>query len=134
MFKDYECLVDYHLGKANVVVDALSRKTVATLSLQHNDWRITADGALLAQLRAQLALKQVIIDAQKNDKKLQEKFQLIKDGVLSEFLIKEDGSLYFRDRLCVPTNSERKKELLHEAHNSMFTMHLGGNKMYQDLK
>ena len=57
----------------------------------------------------------MIINAQKNDKELQEKIQLIKDGVESEFSIKEDGSLYFRDRLCVPVDSELKKELLHEA-------------------
>ena len=42
--------------------------------------------------------------------------------------------MYFRDRLCELADSEPKKELLHEAHNSVFTMHLGGNKMYQDLK
>ena len=59
---------------------------------------------------------------------------MIKDGVESEFLVKDDGSLYFRDRLCVPADSKLKKELLHEAHNSVFTMYLGGNKMYQDLK
>ena len=53
-----------------MVVDALSRKTVATLSFQHSDWRITNDGALLAQLRAQPALKKMIIDAQKNNKEL----------------------------------------------------------------
>ena len=50
LFKDYDCIVDYHPGKANVVVDALSIKTVVVLSLQHNDWRITTDGDLLAQL------------------------------------------------------------------------------------
>ena len=72
----------------------------------------------------------MIIDAQKNDKKLQEKIPLIKDGVESEFSVKEDGSLYFRDRLCMSVDSELKKELLHEAHNSVFTMHPGGNKMY----
>ena len=76
----------------------------------------------------------MIIDAQKNDKELQEKIQLIKDGVESEFSVKEDGSLYFRDRLCVLTDSELKKELLHEDHNLVFTMHPKGNKMYQDLK
>ena len=134
MFKDYDCIVDYHPGKANVVVGALSRKIVTTLSLQHSDWRITVDGAQLAQLRAQPALKQMIIDAQRNDKELQEKIQPIKDGVKSKFSIKEDGSLYFGDRLCVPVDSELKKELLHEAHNSVFTMHPRGNKMYQDLK
>ena len=46
-----------------MVADALSIKIVAALSLQHSDWRITANGALLAQLRAQPALKKMIIDA-----------------------------------------------------------------------
>ena len=73
MFKDYDYIVYYHPRKANVVADALSRKTVAALSLQHSDWRITVDGTLLAQLRAQPNLKQMIIDAQKNDKELHEK-------------------------------------------------------------
>ena len=40
-----------------MVADALSRKKVAALSLKHSDWRIIVDGALLAQLRAQPALK-----------------------------------------------------------------------------
>ena len=31
-------------------------------------------------------------------------------------------------------DKELKKKLLFEAHNTVFTMHLGGNKMYQDLK
>ena len=42
--------------------------------------------------------------------------------------------MYFKDRLCVPADSELKKGLLHEAHNSVFTMNPGGNKMFQDLK
>ena len=70
LFIDYDFIFDYHPEKANVVVDALSRKTVATLSLQHSHWRITVDGALLAQLRSQPALKKMIIDAQNNDKEL----------------------------------------------------------------
>ena len=28
LFKDYDCIVDYHPGKANVVENALSRKTI----------------------------------------------------------------------------------------------------------
>ena len=27
LIKDYDCVIDYHLGKANVVADALSRKS-----------------------------------------------------------------------------------------------------------
>ena len=73
LFKDYDCIVDYHLGKANVMVDALSRKMISVLSLQHCAWRYVSDGALLAQLRAMLDLMQMMIDAQKNDFKLQQK-------------------------------------------------------------
>ena len=38
LFKDYDCIIDYHLGKVNVVADALSRKTMAAMSLQHSEW------------------------------------------------------------------------------------------------
>ena len=63
LFKDYDCIIDYHSGKANVVADALSRKTVAVMSLQHSEWRIVSNGAILAQLKARTILKQMIIDA-----------------------------------------------------------------------
>ena len=62
-FKDYDCIIDYHLGKANVVVNSLSRKTIFVLSLKHSTWRIASDGALLAQLRAMPDPKHMIIDA-----------------------------------------------------------------------
>ena len=32
LLKDYDCLIMYHPGKANVVADALSRKSVRSLS------------------------------------------------------------------------------------------------------
>ena len=32
MIKDYNCSINYHLGKANVVVDALSRKSSSFLA------------------------------------------------------------------------------------------------------
>ena len=57
LFKDYDCIIYYHPDKANVLADALSRKTVAALSFQHSDWRLADDRALLAQLKAQLVLK-----------------------------------------------------------------------------
>ena len=55
--------LDYHPGTTNVVADALSRKTVSTLVLQLVRWRITLDRVLLAQLKAQPVLKQLIVDA-----------------------------------------------------------------------
>ena len=134
LFKDHDCIIDYHPGKANIVADALSRKTMVAMSLQYSDWRLGDDGAMLAQLEVQPVLKQMIIDAQKNDEELQKKLQMVRDGDKTKFLEKEAGSLYFQHRLCVPNDKELKQKLLFEAHNTVFTMHLGGNKMYQDLK
>ena len=37
LFKDYDCIIDYHLGKANLVADALSRKMIFALSLKNYD-------------------------------------------------------------------------------------------------
>ena len=48
LFKDYDCIIDYYLGKANVVADALSRKAMAALLIQHSEWRVVSDGAILA--------------------------------------------------------------------------------------
>ena len=59
---------------------------------------------------------------------------MVRDSDKTDFSVKEARSLYFQDRLCVPDDKELKKKLLFEAHNTVFTMHLGGNKMYQDLK
>ena len=62
LFKDYDCIID-HPRKANIVANALSRKTVVAMSLQYSDWRLADDGAMLAQLEVQPVLKQMIIDA-----------------------------------------------------------------------
>nr|XP_027086619.1 uncharacterized protein LOC113708357 [Coffea arabica] len=45
-----------------------------------------------------------------------------------------DGSLWKDGRLCVPRDEGLKQELLKEAHNSRFSIHPGGTKMYRDLK
>ena len=76
--KDYDYIIDYHLGKANVVANALSRKMISALSLNHCDWRFESNGALLAQLRVILDLKMMIRYSQKNDVKLQEVVQLVR--------------------------------------------------------
>ena len=70
LFKDYDCIIDYHPGKENVVVDALSKKMISALSLKDCDWRFNYDGALLAQLRVIPNLKQMIVNAQKDYTKL----------------------------------------------------------------
>ena len=70
----------------------------------------------------------------KKNVELHKKVQIVKDGDKTDFSKKEVGSLYFQNRLCVLDDKEIKKNLLFEAHNTVFTMHPGCNKMYQDLK
>ena len=98
MFKDYDCIIDYHIGKANVVADALSRKMISALSLNHCNWRFTSDGALLAQLRVMPDLKMMIRDVQKNDVKLQI-VQLVRNGDKTDYFIDENGGLFYKSRL-----------------------------------
>ena len=59
---------------------------------------------------------------------------MVKDRDKTDFSVKEAGNLYFHNRLCVPDYKELNKKLLFEAHNTVFTMHPRGNKMYRDLK
>ena len=63
LFIDYDCIIDYHPGKANVVADALSRKMVSALSLQQSTWKFASDGAILVQLKAEPELKQLMVKA-----------------------------------------------------------------------
>ena len=134
LLKDYDCIIDYHPGKANVVVDALSRKMISTLTLKDHDWKLAPDGALLAQLNRIPDLKQMIVKAQKNDAKLQEMAQLISTGDKTDFSIDGSGGLLYKNRLCLLNDMDLKKKILYEGHNTFFTMHLGSNKMYQDMK
>ena len=51
------------------------------------------------------------------------KLQMVRDGDEIEFSVKEAGSMYFQNRLCVPDDKELKKKLLFEAHNMVFNYH-----------
>ena len=48
LFKDYDCIIEYHSIKANMVAYALCRKAMAALLIQRSEWRIVSDGAILA--------------------------------------------------------------------------------------
>ena len=45
-----------------------------------------------------------------------------------------DGSLQYRGWVVVPQSTDLREEILREFHCSRFAVHLGGTKMYQDLR
>jgi hypothetical protein len=46
----------------------------------------------------------------------------------------DEGVLWYKGRICVPNVKELKDKILREAHESAYSIHFGGNKMYHDLK
>jgi hypothetical protein len=42
--------------------------------------------------------------------------------------------LWYKGRIYVPNVKELNDKILHEAHESAYSIHPGGNKMYHDLK
>ena len=84
-----------------MVGDVLSRRTIFVLSLKHCTWRFTSNEALLAQLKFMMDLKKMMIDSYKNDVKLQQRLQLVRNGDKFDYSIEEDGGLFYKNRLCV---------------------------------
>ncbi|WVZ52030.1 hypothetical protein U9M48_003125 [Paspalum notatum var. saurae] len=80
------------------------------------------------------ALSHQIIATHKQDKGMSYIRDEINDKKKSCFKLDEEGVLWFKNRLVVPKDMELRKKILEEAHTSMFTLHPGCNKMYQDLK
>ncbi|KAJ9177049.1 hypothetical protein P3X46_012303, partial [Hevea brasiliensis] len=127
--KDYDCVIDYHPGKANVVADALSKKSMTTLRLLNARLSLVRDGAILAELQVRPNLLQQILDGQKADEKLMAIMSKIPEGKAADYEVKADGCLHYKGRLCVPDNGELKASILKEAHTSVYAMHPGSTKI-----
>jgi hypothetical protein len=68
------------------------------------------------------------------DEKINEIRQLIIDGKGKDFREDAEGVVWFKDRLCVPDIKSIRELILKEAHETMYSIHPGSEKMYQDLK
>ena len=95
---------------------------------------LSEDGTVVAELIARPNFLNRVLEAQKKDEKISAVVKHIEGGNETEFKVKGDRSLYYKDRVCVPNDCELKKAILDEAHSGSFAIHPGSTKMYQDLK
>jgi hypothetical protein len=79
------------------------------------------------------SLLQQIWRGQLEDEKVQEIKCNIKEEKSSGFSEDDEGVLWYKGRICVPNVKELKAKILCEAHESGYSIHPGGNKMYHDL-
>ena len=97
LIKDYDCVIDYHLGKANVVANTLSRKSVQTLRALNAHLSLSDDGTIVEELIAKPNLLNQMLEAQRSDEKISAIVSQNKEEKETEFSMNEDGFLYYRD-------------------------------------
>ena len=128
LIKDYDCVIDYHPGNANVVVDSLSRKSIQMLRVLNAHLSLSDDGTVVAELIARPSLLNRVLEAQKKDEKIIAVINQIGNGKENEFTVNENGVLYYKDRVCVPDYNDLRKSILEEAHSGSFAIHPGSTK------
>jgi hypothetical protein len=96
-------------------------------------WKIVATTEVV-EMEVGSSLLQEIHKGQEEDEKIQEIKRNIKEEKSPGFSEDNQGVLWYKGRICVPNIKELKDKIHRKAHESAYSIHLRGNKMYHDLK
>ncbi|GKA05466.1 putative reverse transcriptase domain-containing protein [Tanacetum coccineum] len=121
---DYDCEIWYHLGKANVVADALSRKD-RDKPLRVRALMMTVHNDLPKQIREaqEEAMKVENVEAENLGRLIKQIFEF-----------RPHGTRCFGNRVWLLRFGGLRDLVMHESHKSKYSIHPGSDKMYQDLK
>nr|GEY58747.1 hypothetical protein [Tanacetum cinerariifolium] len=135
LLSDYDCVIRYHPGKANVVTDALSRKE-RTKPIRVRSLVMT----ICLELPKQILNAQTEARKPKNIKKENVGGMLVENSNDPEKLRIEklephaNGTLCLNGRSWLPCYGYPRTVIMHESHKSKYSIHSGSDKMYQDIK
>ncbi|GJW36044.1 putative reverse transcriptase domain-containing protein [Tanacetum coccineum] len=123
LLSDYNCELCYHPGKANVVADALSQKSIP------KPLRVRA---LVMTIGLKLPVQ--ILNAQVEARK--EENYGTKDlcGMIKNLEPRADGTLCLKNGSWIPCFCNLRPLIMHESHKSKYLIQPRSDKMYQDLK
>jgi hypothetical protein len=143
LIKDYELEVHYHLGKANVLANALSRKHQCNhlmiqphtfcCDLEEPSHRVVPHDRL-NNIALMPTIKENVVATQRTDVGMSHIRRRLELGDAQCVRQDIDEVLWFKDQLVVPKDFELHPKIMDEAHYSRYYIHPGINKMYQDLK
>ncbi|GJZ62344.1 putative reverse transcriptase domain-containing protein [Tanacetum coccineum] len=109
---DYDNEIRYHPRKANVVGDALSRKERTQTEARKPENIKNED------------VRGMLIENSKDPEKLR----------TENFEPRADGTLCLNGRSWLPCYGDLRTVIMHESHKLKYSIHLGSDKMYQDIK
>jgi hypothetical protein len=143
LIKYYNLEIHYHLGKANVVADALSQKDychhlVTQETELCEEMRKLNLTIVLHSLNYNLSMCPILDDQIKESQKDDEELMRIKaqngENKAPDFRVDQYGTLWFKKRSCVPEQGHFRNTIMDEAHNSTYSFHPEATKMYVDLR
>ncbi|GJY85886.1 hypothetical protein Tco_0499912 [Tanacetum coccineum] len=122
LLSDYDCVIRYHPGKANVVADALSKKDKEPIRVRA--LVVTVHNNLPEQIR------NAQVEAFKEENIGAEGFR----GEGEPFEVRSDGTKCLKGRVWLPLFRGLRDLIMLESHKSKYSIHPGSDKMYHDLK